>query len=137
MKVAELGCVATLQEYQHQGLQRRLMAEYHERVSEQEYDLCAIEGIPYFYRQFGYEYALPLDEQIRIRLDEILKYASAHAIRPFACGDISGAIQLFARAQKKFYVYILATMASGVCNNKRAWLPSASLKDIRLGKTVK
>jgi predicted acetyltransferase len=112
LKVAELGCVATLEEYRHQGLQRRLMAEYHERVSEQEYDLCAIEGIPYFYRQFGYEYALPLDEQIRIRLDEIPNYASAHAIRPFACGDISRAMQLFGRAQKKFYVHI--TRNSGI-----------------------
>ncbi len=106
LKVAELACVATLPEYRHQGLQRRLMAEYHKRVSEQRYDLSAIEGIPCFYRQFGYEYAVSLDEQTRIRLDEIPNCTSAYSVRPFTRGDISKAMQLFTQAQRKFYVRI-------------------------------
>ena len=62
LKVAEMGCVATLAEHRHRGLQQRLINEFHEQVAEHGYDLCAIEGIPYFYRQFGYEYAIPLLE---------------------------------------------------------------------------
>ncbi|MEM3459050.1 MAG: GNAT family N-acetyltransferase [Candidatus Bathyarchaeia archaeon] len=66
LQVAEMGQVATLAEYRHRGLQRRLVEEFHKQAAEQGYDLCAIEGIPYFYRQFGYEYALPLLEETKL-----------------------------------------------------------------------
>jgi hypothetical protein len=53
--------VATAPAYRHRGLSRALLQELHAR-SETEGDLLqAITGIPYFYRQFGYEYALHLD----------------------------------------------------------------------------
>lgn len=106
-RVAELGCVATLPEYRRQGLQGRLMTEYHKSVSEQEYDVSAIEGIPYFYRQFGYEYAIPLDEQTRIALNKIPDYEAAHTIRPFTYKDIPRAMELLGQAQEKFYVHAL------------------------------
>jgi predicted acetyltransferase len=105
LKVAELGCVATLPEYRHKGLQRRLMMEYHKRLSEQEYDLSAIEGIPYYYRQFGYEYALPFEEQTRIKLDKIPDYEFAHIIRPFTSDDLHEAAELLMKSQQKFYVH--------------------------------
>jgi len=107
LKVAEMGCVATLNQYRHQGLQRKLINEFHKQATEQEYDLCAIEGIPYFYRQFGYEYALPLLEETRIKLDQIPDYETKLNIRPFANEDIPKAMQLLAQSQKKFYIHIL------------------------------
>jgi predicted acetyltransferase len=105
LKVAELGCVATLPEYRHQGLQRRLMTEYHRRVEEGGYDLSAIEGIPYYYRQFGYEYALPLDEQTRIELEKVPDCEIGHRIRPFNNCDVPKTMQLLAKSQEKFYVH--------------------------------
>lgn len=105
LKVAEMGCVATLAEYRHRGLQRRLASEFHKRAEEQGYDLCAIEGIPYFYRQFGYEYALPLNQETRIRIEQIPDYESKMAIRPFTIEDIPEAMQLLTRSQTKFYVH--------------------------------
>lgn len=107
LKVAELACVATLPEYRHQGLQRRLMNKYHDRLSKQGYDLSAIEGIPYYYRQFGYEYAIPLDEQIRIKLDQIPDSPIKHKIRPFKTGDIPKAMQLLGQSQRKFYIHTI------------------------------
>ena len=104
LKVAELGCVATLPEYRHQGLQRRLMIEYHKQMSEQDYDLAAIEGIPFYYRQFGYEYALPLEEKTRISFDKIPDYVLKHNIRPFTSNDVSTAPKLLEQTKKKFYV---------------------------------
>jgi predicted acetyltransferase len=74
------------------------MAQYHKRVLEQGYDLSAIEGTPYFYRQFGYEYAIPLDEQTRIRLEEIPDYEPLYTIRPFMNHDVSKAMELLARS---------------------------------------
>ncbi|OGD47074.1 hypothetical protein A3K79_02090 [Candidatus Bathyarchaeota archaeon RBG_13_46_16b] len=105
LKVAELACVATLPEYRHHGLQRELTCEYHKRVSEEGYDLSVIEGIPYYYRQFGYEYALPLQEQTRIDINKMPDYKNVYAIRPFTGKDISRAGQLLAQVQGKFYVH--------------------------------
>jgi predicted acetyltransferase len=107
LNVAEMGCVATVAEYRHRGLQRRLINEFHKQATEQEYDLCAIEGIPYFYRQFGYEYAIPLLEETRISLDQIPDYESRLDIRPFNNKDIPNAMQLLAHSQRKFYVHII------------------------------
>jgi len=105
LKVAEMGFVATHPEYRHRGLQRRLINEFHKQAAEQEYDLCAIEGIPYFYRQFGYEYALPLDEETRIPLTQIPDYESELEIRLFTNDDIPKAMQLLTQSQRKFYVH--------------------------------
>jgi predicted acetyltransferase len=107
LKVAEMGMVATLAEYRHRGLQRRLISEFHKKAAEQEYDLCAIEGIPYFYRQFGYEYALPLLEETKIRLDQIPHYTSKTDVRPFTDEDIPKATQLLTQSQDKFCVHVI------------------------------
>lgn len=104
LKVAEMGCVATLETYRCQGLMRRLINEYHKAIVDEAYDLSAIEGIPYFYRQFGYEYALPLDEETKISLEKLPQWASKHVIRPFTDKDIPKAMKLLARAQEKFCV---------------------------------
>jgi predicted acetyltransferase len=105
LKVAEMGCVATLAEYRNSGLCRRLTNEFHKTVAEQEFDLSAIEGIPFFYRQFGYEYAVPLDEETRLPLNKIPDYKPKHKIRSFTEGDIPEAMQLLSRTQQKFYVH--------------------------------
>lgn len=55
--------VGTDDAYRNRGLIRALFEMVHER-SEAEGDFVqAITGIPYFYRQFGYEYALELEER--------------------------------------------------------------------------
>lgn len=107
LQVAEMGQVATLAEYRHRGLQRRLVEEFHKQAAEQGYDLCAIEGIPYFYRQFGYEYALPLLEETKIRLEQIPDYESNLTFRPFTEEDIPKTMQLLGESQKKFYVHAI------------------------------
>ena len=105
LKVAELGCVATLPEYRRSGLQRRLVDEYHKRVLKQGYDLSAIEGIPFYYRQFAYEYALPLDEETRLAISKIPDYKINYVIRPFRNTDLPDAIRLLATSQQKYYVH--------------------------------
>lgn len=105
LKVAEMGHVGTLPEYRGKGLIRRLVDEYHKQVRKQEYDISVIEGIPYFYRQFGYEYALPLLEETRIRLDQIPELGTNIKIRPFSKKDIPPAIRLLEHSQRKFYVH--------------------------------
>jgi len=107
LKVAEMGCVATLPEYRHQGLIRRLVEEYHKQVANQGYDLSIIEGIPYFYRQFGYEYSLPLGHELKIRLDQLPDFEATSTIRHFTENDTTEAMRLLSESQRQFYVHIL------------------------------
>jgi GNAT superfamily N-acetyltransferase len=52
--------VATLAEYRNRGLMRALFEMIHARSAARGDLVQAITGIPYYYRQFGYEYALDL-----------------------------------------------------------------------------
>ncbi|MGH8900457.1 MAG: GNAT family N-acetyltransferase [Egibacteraceae bacterium] len=56
--VGQVEAVATRPEYRRQGLVRRLMAAVHARAAHRGLPVQVIDGIPWFYRQFGYTYAL-------------------------------------------------------------------------------
>lgn len=68
LRCGEVGIVGTLESYRNQGLIRALMARHRELLHEGKFDLSHIQGIPYFYRQFGYEYAMPLDVHWNLEL---------------------------------------------------------------------
>ena len=72
INAAELGIVSTLEPYRRQGLNRALMEYYWLRFAERKCTLSIIQGIPNFYRRYGYEYALqPLTGGWRIQPDQI------------------------------------------------------------------
>jgi predicted N-acetyltransferase YhbS len=58
LSVAMLEMVATCPDYRRLGLVKRQMAYYHRWAGARGFDLCIIEGIPYYYRQYGYSYAV-------------------------------------------------------------------------------
>lgn len=68
LKSGEVGIVGTDPAYRNRGLIRTLFQRHHELLREGEYDLSHIQGIGYFYRQFGYEYAIPLEPEWNIEL---------------------------------------------------------------------
>lgn len=56
----ELGFVGTLPEYRNRGLIRALYREFFERALYQgKFEISTIQGIPYYYRQFGYDFLIP------------------------------------------------------------------------------
>ena len=63
--------VATLPEYRNRGLIRTLLEMIHARSAERGDLVQAITGIRYYYRQFGYEYALDLGGARRIYVPAI------------------------------------------------------------------
>jgi len=71
LKAGEMGIVGTLEAYRNRGLVRELIVRFKELLREGEFDLSHIQGIPYFYRQFGYEYALPLEASWQLELRNI------------------------------------------------------------------
>lgn len=58
LTAAMLEMVVTHPDYRRRGLVREQIERFHRRAAQQAVDLCIIEGIPYYYRQFGYAYAL-------------------------------------------------------------------------------
>ncbi len=65
--------VATDPNYRRRGLIRVLFDMVHRRSADEGHPVTAITGIPYFYRQFGYEYALDLDGKRKTYLTQIPK----------------------------------------------------------------
>jgi hypothetical protein len=71
LRAGEMGIVGTLETYRRRGLIRALVGYFKDLLRSGEYHLSHIQGIPYYYRQFGYEYALPLEGGWQIRADQI------------------------------------------------------------------
>ncbi|MBN1666999.1 MAG: GNAT family N-acetyltransferase [Anaerolineales bacterium] len=71
LKVAEMGIVGTLQAHRGQGLMRVLNKEFEQTLQAESYHLAVIQGIPGFYGQFGYSYALPLENHINLGWHQI------------------------------------------------------------------
>ncbi|MBN1562341.1 MAG: GNAT family N-acetyltransferase [Anaerolineae bacterium] len=71
LKAGEVGIVGTRENYRRRGLIRALFARHHELLKAGEFHLSQIQGIPYYYRQFGYEYAMPLEGGMHLQLHQI------------------------------------------------------------------
>lgn len=58
LKSCELGIVATDPEYQKRGISSQLTEQFMNEVKEKGYTSIFIQGIPHFYRKFGFNYAV-------------------------------------------------------------------------------
>lgn len=87
LKAAEMGIVGTLESYRNRGLIRSLVGRFKEMLREGEFDLSQIQGIPYFYRQFDYEYAMPLDAKWCLELYEVPDAQTANFTARVATAD--------------------------------------------------
>ena len=105
LKVAEMGCVATHPDYRHRGLQKVLNDQFDERLKADEFDLAVLAGIPFFYRQFGFEYSLPLDFETKISFQDVPKYSQEYEVKPFRIKDIPKAAKLLTKHQEDYYVH--------------------------------
>lgn len=100
--------VGTDDRYRNRGLIRALFEMVHER-SEAEGDLVqGITGIPYFYRQFGYEFALDLEDSRRVPTSLIPKAKEgeleAFTLREATTDDITEITALYNRRRHESIV---------------------------------
>lgn len=71
LAAGEMGIVGTLESHRRRGLVRSQVAFFKQRLAERGCLLSHIQGIAYYYRQFGYEYALPLEGGRRLEYRDI------------------------------------------------------------------
>ena len=96
IQCGEMGIVGTREDMRGRGLVRTLNERFAELLHEGGFHLSIIQGIPYFYRQFGYEYALPLEMQWQIELRSITTVRdAAHGFRLATCDDIPALMRLY------------------------------------------
>ncbi|MBX3085140.1 MAG: GNAT family N-acetyltransferase [Anaerolineae bacterium] len=109
LQAGEMGIVATADGYRNRGLIRTLVGRFKELLREQEFDISQIEGIPYFYRQFGYEYAMPLEPNWYIELHDIPDAASEavqqYTYHPATLHDIPVLMQMYDEAASSLEIH--------------------------------
>ncbi|MGY5865202.1 MAG: GNAT family N-acetyltransferase [Candidatus Thorarchaeota archaeon] len=67
----ELGWVGTLKEHRRKGLVRALYEHFDKLLHDGEYEISTIQGIPYYYRQFGYDFVIPMDPTLWISTSQL------------------------------------------------------------------
>jgi len=90
--------VATDREYEGRGLVRALMDWAHRRSAARGHLAQVMIGIPYFYRQFGYSYAIPIPATRK--LTGTPPEAPGHTVRRATADDIPTMAALQDRAQR-------------------------------------
>jgi len=71
LQVGRVELVGTHPDYRRQGLVVAQMNVIERMLEAKNCAMSCIAGIPHFYRQFGYEYAIPLDSCASMRLDQV------------------------------------------------------------------
>ncbi len=118
LRVAQLEMVLTHPAYRGRGLVRRQMEHFAQTVTSRGYDLAIIWGIPYYYRQFGYAYAL--DGEVREALpvwkippgdsDRVRLRPAQTADIPFLAGQYQamvGALDFYNQRSPAYWRYML------------------------------
>ena len=105
--------VATLPPYRKRGLIRALFEMFHARSAARGEMVQAITGIEYYYRQFGYEYALDLGGRRTFAVEAVppLKEGEVepYTLRAATVEDVPHLQALYARVCRKSLVYAEAT----------------------------
>jgi hypothetical protein len=104
-KVGRPELVGTLPEFRNRGLVRAQFDEIHKWCEERGYVVQAITGIPYYYRQFGYEMGLELGGG-RVGFEPIMPTLKEGEREPFTLHpaeerDIPFLMQVYAHACKR------------------------------------
>jgi predicted N-acetyltransferase YhbS len=92
--------VATDREYEGRGLVRALMAWAHERSARRGHLAQVMIGIPYFYRQFGYQYAIALPQARGVRT--VPTPPAGYVVRTAGVDDIPAMTRLQDAAQQGY-----------------------------------
>ena len=105
--------VATHPDYRNRGLIRTLFDMLHARSEAEGHLVQAITGISYFYRQFGYEYALELGGR-RVTYLSLIPKAQASTPEPYALRaatieDIPLLMELYQRQRSASMVWSIAS----------------------------
>ncbi|TFG27428.1 MAG: GNAT family N-acetyltransferase [Promethearchaeota archaeon] len=103
--VSEMGFVGTLEKYRERGFIGELNHLYEQLMFERGYLISVIRGIPYYYRKLGYEFAMPLDDRMRLSANKIPSTKLNHLhIRKAKLEDIEFVKEMYENYQQDFFI---------------------------------
>lgn len=109
LKAGEMGFVGTKEHYRRRGLVRAQADYLKEQLTKRRFDLSQIQGIACFYRQFGYEYTLPLEGGYRVELHQIPDLQEgeepAFTCRPQTEADLPALKRLYNEAAQDLQIH--------------------------------
>jgi predicted N-acetyltransferase YhbS len=128
--------VATDRRYEGRGLARALMGWAHERSAALGHLVQVLIGIPYFYRRFGYQYAIPLPPTRRVL--GVPPPCDGYAVRPAGPSDLAAMAALQDAVQQAYDVrmphspacwrWLVARQGSGQLLVERDGIPVATAR---------
>jgi len=128
----EMGIVGTHQAYRRRGLIRAQVGILKRRLRQRGCLLSHIQGIPYYYRQFGYEYALPLEGGLRLETRHVPDPPEKpFEFRPVTIDDLPTLTRLYDEAAQDLTISTLRDTATwqyllphaqGTETERDAWL---------------
>jgi hypothetical protein len=109
----ELGWVGTLKEHRRKGLFKSLYTHFDKLLQDGKYDISTIQGIPYYYRQFGYDFVIPMGRTLWLTIDQIPVVNDKEPpsfmelnVRESTSDDIDDLIKLYEEHNKPLQVYV-------------------------------
>ncbi len=112
LPVGEQAIVATREDYRGRGLIRAQEDHFKRRLVARGCLLSHVEGIPYFYRQFGYEYALPLEGGLKLELGQVPEpFGEAPAFRLAGPDDVPVLQRLYDAAAQELAIHVARSRA--------------------------
>jgi hypothetical protein len=103
--ICEMGFVSTLENYRGMGFIKKMNELYERSMSERGYIMSVIRGIPYYYRRFDYEFAIPLDVRIHLSPDKVpLDDLNYILIRKATSKDIGFIKEQYNSFYNQFYI---------------------------------
>jgi len=106
LPICEMEFVGTLEEYRGKRFIKTLNDLYENVMEQNGYILSVIRGIPYYYRNLGYEYTSSLDDRIMISVSKIpqIDYKQI-TIRKADLRDLSFIESKYKEFHQNFYIY--------------------------------
>jgi predicted N-acetyltransferase YhbS len=106
LRSGEMGIVGTLEAYRQRGLIRAQVEVFKSRLQEGGYVLSHIQGIGYYYRQFGYEYAMPLEGGLRLTRRDVPKLTEpGYTFRQATEADLPALMALYDAAGRDLTIH--------------------------------
>jgi GNAT superfamily N-acetyltransferase len=102
LDAAELGFVGTLPAFRKQGLSRLLTNHFHETVEQEGFAFSFLQGIPFYYRQFGYEYAVQLENHFLLPLSRLPGRRESPVIRRAVSADTPRLRELYEKSMRAY-----------------------------------
>jgi predicted N-acetyltransferase YhbS len=139
LRAAQLEQVLSHPDYRRHGLVRVLIKRFMQTVAEREVDISFIWGIPYYYRQYGYTYAIEgntFESLPAYRIPAVEIVETVYHLRPARDEDIPALTELYRRSMGGVHMHLTRSPEAWRYLLEQAKLPVELLIDTRTDSAV-